>query len=412
MTTSAEETAPSPQYQPVWSADPVIAWLLAEGRLIGEKNTFLVALFERVHASGFPIDRSASYLFMLHPLYYGEAIVWAPEFEALQTYQAQHEDREAHASFMGPITDITARNHDRVRRRLDRDLHLLDSEMYTDRANDGYTDYYAMVLLTTGRIRNVMSICTRRAGGFTDQELTEFERLRDLIALVLERLMNQMIARTVLDTYMGSTTGGRVLDGQIRRGDGDPLHAVIWFCDLRGSVGLSEQLSHAAFLDLLNDYFEATAAPLIEAGGEVLRFIGDASLGVVPISDEAGRTDACARAVAAAREARQRALRISAEREAAGKPGFSCGIGLHLGDVMFGNIGVPMRLEFTVIGAAANHAARIEGLCRPLGQSVLASGAIAAHDPSAWRTLGRHTLRGASEPVEVFALERDEDHGS
>ena len=152
---------------------------------------------------------------------------------------------------------------------------------------------------------------------------------------------------------------------------------MIWFSDLRESTPLSASLGEQRFLELLNDYFVATAGAVLEHGGEVLRFIGDASLAVFPTTGLDARA-VCERAVAAARAARARVQRRQRRAPAAGLPGFACGIGLHLGRVHYGNIGTPERLEFSVIGAAANKAARIEALCKETGQDVVLSSALAA----------------------------------
>src|SRR6185503_1502823 len=157
------------------------------------------------------------------------------------------------------------------------------------------------------------------------------------------------LARTLLETYLGRISGAKVLDGQIKRGDGQSIDAVIWFSDLRESTPLSASLGEQRFLELLNDYFAATAGAVLEHGGEVLRFIGDASLAVFPTAGATAR-DACLRATAAARSARARAVAANARRIAAGLPGFACGVGLHFGRVLYGNIGIPERLEFSVIG--------------------------------------------------------------
>jgi adenylate cyclase len=194
-----------------------------------------------------------------------------------------------------------------------------------------------------------------------------------------------------------------VLEGQIKRGDGEELDAVIWFSDLRDSTPLSRSLGERRFLDLLNDYFEATAGAVLEHGGEVLRFIGDASLAVFPTSRESPQA-ACTRAVAAARAARDRARESNAKRVKAGLPPFNCGVGLHLGRVLYGNIGTPDRLEFSVIGAAANEAARIEALCKDTGKDVVLSESVVAQLDERWPSLGKFELRGVPQPMEVFAL--------
>jgi adenylate cyclase len=189
-----------------------------------------------------------------------------------------------------------------------------------------------------------------------------------------------------------------VLAGQIKRGDAQDIDAVIWFCDLRDSTPLADSMSRREFLALLNEYFECVLGPVLERQGEVLRFIGDAALAIFPV--EGRPAEACAKALAAAQDALARMDKLNKKRHSP----LRCGIGLHLGELTYGNIGTPSRIEFTVIGAAANEAARIEGLCKPLGVDLLVSEHVARALPGAWKSLGSHTLRGVGDKMELFTL--------
>jgi len=177
---------------------------------------------------------------------------------------------------------------------------------------------------------------------------------------------------------------------------------VIWFCDLRDSTPLADSMSRQAFLRLLNEYFEAVLGPVEARKGEILRFIGDAALAIFPIGNDPAAI-ACANALAAAREAIVRMEEVNRRRKSAGERSLRFGIGLHLGLVLYGNVGTPNRIEFTVIGAAANEAARIEALCKPLGEDLILSEHVARHLSERPRSLGRHSLRGVGEPIELFA---------
>jgi adenylate cyclase len=205
-------------------------------------------------------------------------------------------------------------------------------------------------------------------------------------------------ARNILDAYLGPAAGEKVLSGQIRRGDGQDINAVIWFCDLRDSTPLADSMSRRDFLALLNEYFECVLGPVLEQGGQVLRFIGDAALAIFPVG--ARPAEACAKALAAAREALARMDKLNRGRS---RP-LRFGIGLHLGELTYGNIGTPSRIEFTVIGAAANEAARIESQCKVLNVDLLVSDRVARALPEAWRSLGSHTLRGVGDKMELFTL--------
>jgi adenylate cyclase len=189
-----------------------------------------------------------------------------------------------------------------------------------------------------------------------------------------------------------------VLAGQIKRGDAQDIHAVIWFCDLRDSTPLADSMSRREFLALLNDYFECVLGPVQERNGEVLRFIGDAALAIFPVGERPA--EACTRARGAARESLERLNKQNKNRQ---RP-LRFGIGLHLGELTYGNIGTPSRIEFTVVGAAANEAARIEALCKSLDVDLLVSERVAQALPGAWKSLGRHTLRGVGDKMELFTL--------
>jgi adenylate cyclase len=205
-------------------------------------------------------------------------------------------------------------------------------------------------------------------------------------------------ARTLLDTYVGRQSGGRVLDGQIRRGMGETIHAVIGLCDLRGFTDLSERLPRDALMALLNGYFGPMCEAIEANGGEVLKFIGDA---IFPIAEEPAL--ACAKALAAAQTAEATFAAENARRLAASLPPIAYGLALHLGDVMYGNIGSDTRLDFTVIGPAVNLTARIEALCREIDRTLLLSGAFvrASHLPA--HLLGEFALKGISTKQPIYA---------
>ena len=248
------------------------------------------------------------------------------------------------------------------------------------------------------------SWATDRSSGFSEEDLRVFGRVQRRYAVSCKVQIQERITRNLLETYLGPDAGARVLDGQIRRGDGERIHAVIWYSDMRDSTRLADRLDPHAFMELLNRYFECTAGAVIAGGGEVLRFVGDAVLAIFPIRDggDDART-AAERALAAARDAEHRLSRTNEGLAETGADPIGFGLGLHVGDVMYGNIGVPERLEFSVIGPAANEVARIEDLTKELGRRVLLSAAFAAAAGARCESLGPHRLRGVGAPVEVFA---------
>ena len=396
---TATDSAPGTQ---PWSVAPVIDWLLHRGRHLTDPEALLTAICNRVRDAGMPLDRANVFISTLHPQYFGFALAW--EDGASQTYFGSHEDRESDTVMLSPMAPIVEGERV-IRRRLQQADCPFDFPILYELKEQGFTDYVIAELVFSTGARNGVSLATRTDGGFTDHDVEEFEQILHLFAILMESHTNRGVAANLMDTYLGSISGARVLDGQIKRGDGDHIDAVIWFSDLRQSTPLAEQLGQDEFLALLNDYFEATAGPVLAHGGEVLRFIGDASLAVFPLGEDALPSEVCERAMAAAKEVRERAQVTNAARRSRGATPFEYGVGLHRGQVLYGNIGTPERLEFSVVGAAANESARIEALTKDMGTDIVLSETVARHiDPRELRSLGKQQLRGVAREIEVYAL--------
>jgi adenylate cyclase len=257
---------------------------------------------------------------------------------------------------------------------------------------------------------NTVTLASARPGGFSTEDLGHIYEILESLGRLYEVHALRYRATTLLDTYLGSQAGGRVLEGLIKRGDGEDIHAVIWFCDLRDSTPLAQSMSRTEFLGVLNSFFDCMAGAVMEHGGQVLRFIGDAALAIFPM-DTGDIADAGARkahdcALAAALDARERMRKLNEERDDQGLMPLRYGIGLHPGEVTYGNIGTASRLEFTVIGDAANRAARVESMCKTLDRNILASEDFARMFPDRFDEIGRHALRGVEEEMVLFALRR------
>jgi adenylate cyclase len=230
----------------------------------------------------------------------------------------------------------------------------------------------------------------------------------------------QRSAENLLKTYLGERTGERVLAGRTKRGEGDKIHAVIWLCDLRDSTRLSEAIPVEDFFRSLNEFFDCTAGAVLEHGGEILSYIGDAVLAIFAIGGSEKplheacfpEEGACAAALAAARDARSRVDALNQRRETRGEAPLEFGLALHVGDVMYGNLGVPERMQFTVVGAAANEAARLAGMCKDLKRWVLVSSAFPRCFPGQMASLGHHVMQGVAMPEEIFTLIDDDDRSS
>jgi adenylate cyclase len=375
---------------------PIVDWLDSGAAPAQRPQDVLQQLCRRLLDQGIPLYRVAVFVRTLHPNVAGRGFIWTEPRNTVEITSVPVGIQNTEQYQRSPIR-VVFTEHVEIRRRIEGREGPLDFPILEELRAEGATDFQAFpVRFLNGEV-HAASFVTRRAGGFTDAEVEALRRIMPAFSRVAEIYSWRRIAQNILDAYLGAQTGEKVLAGQIRRGDGEDIHAVIWFCDLRDSTPLADSMSRGDFLRLLNDFFECVLGPVLESKGEVLRFIGDAALAIFPVGADAA--EACRRAVQAAEEAIARMAAANAKRS---RPlGF--GIGLHLGHVMYGNIGTPTRIEFTVIGAAANEAARIEGLCKTLEVPLLLSEPVARH-LAGCTSLGRHRLRGVGEPIELFTL--------
>ena len=375
----------------------MLDWLLgprAPGRTPEEAFGDLCrALRER----GIAIYRVGLFVRTLHPNVAGRAYFWREDRDQVEVDSADHSWFATEDHLKSPIHAVWTMNAE-TRRRLADPACPMDYPVLADLRAEGATDYVAVPLRFLSGEIHVASFASRRPGGFRDAELAALRTVLPYFTRVVEIYGLMRKARNILDAYLGPNAGAKVLAGLIKRGDGEDIHAVIWFCDLRDSTALADSMSRRDFLSILNEYFECTLEPVLQRKGEVLRFIGDAALAIFPIDGRPG--EACAAAVEAAREALARMEKANKKRPLP----LRFGIGLHLGELTYGNIGTPGRIEFTVIGAAANEAARIESLCKQLEVDLLVSEHVARVLPIRWRSMGSHTLRGVGDKIELFTL--------
>ena len=300
-----------------------------------------------------------------------------------------------------------------MRRRLEQGPDQRDFPILEEFFAEGGTDYLAHIF-AFGKDGDrsqgtgvVYSFATDRKGGFSDDDTTLVQATLPALSLAMKAHAGHVIASGLLQTYLGEDAGRRVHAGSVMRGSVDKLHAVLWYADIRGFTRISDAAPGAVVVELLNDVFEILTASLRERGGQVLKFIGDGMLATFPF-EEADRAKTCRRALDAAIEAMRNIDALNAARAARGAPVAAVDLALHLGDVLYGNVGATDRLDFTVIGPAINEVARIEALCEPLGRPVLASAEFvaAARDCSErLESLGRRALRGVRQEKEIFALD-------
>ena len=382
-------------------------------------ETNIVALFEglcaRLYAIGVPIARANLMWSTLHPLFLAESVMWKRGAGAVPG-QFIHQDERTDAWMRSPMHHLLEVNVRAMRRRLTGPERLLDFEILKELAEQGYTDYLILGtdLFTRAIHRDdqrrgmFVTWATDRPDGFSESELRSLQRIQRRLAVACKMMIQAQISRNISDAYLGHLTGERVLNGLIRLGDGEETRALVWYSDLRSSTRLAETMPSAEFLKLLNVYFECAARPVIEAGGEVLAFVGDAVLAIFPFADEDGLPDLAKRAVAALRKSLEMGDAVNAERVQEGLDPICFGVGLNVGSVMYGNIGVPERLAFSAVGPTVIEVARIEKLTKRLGARGLATPEIASFEPHLWRSLGSHPLEGVGKPQELFGFRETE----
>ena len=377
---------------------PVVRWLMGDGRKLSNPIEFLEGFAGQLRAAGIDVGRITTGVPVLHPQLFSVSALWQVDKGASErVYRAEQASSSSSPLNHSPIRQAYEGGGP-VRCRLTEPARENEFSILPDLRRDGFTDYIVLSVPFSDWTHKALSLATARPEGFSDADIALFDALVPALAFNLEIQMLRRTARTLLDTYVGRLSGSRVLDGQIRRGTGETIHAVICLCDLRGFTSLSEALPREALIDMLNSYF----GPICDAVAEHHGFIGDAMLAIFPVDTDA--MVACRNALAAARAAQAALARENDRRLQTGAPRIDYGVALHIGDVMYGNIGSDTRLDFTVIGPAVNLTARIENLCRDLGHKPLLSADFAAASGVAAQSLGLFALKGVGAKQEIFAV--------
>lgn len=401
-----------------WCTNPFVHWLLTEGWSCPTPLLLIEGLARQALAVGLPLIRLTATMRYLHPQVIGTTYTWKQDSDEATQFSPPHGILQSATYLHSPFAAIMRGEVSGIRRRLDVPGAPIDFPILKELREQGVTDYVAMPIHFSDGSIHAITFSTDRPGGFATEELGLLYDMLPVLARLMEIHATRHTARTLLDTYLGRHAGERVLKGLIKRGDGESIHAVIWFSDLRGSTRLADSMPREEFLGLLNEYFECMAGAVLDHGGTVLRYVGDAVLAIFPIDPDVEQkltfkdaASACEAAVAAARDAMARVADHN-EQAAAESHKIRYGLALHLGDVMYGNIGVPERLEFTVIGPVANEAARLEDMCKTLERPVLLSASVAENVSFPLTSLGFQAFRGVQEPQEVFTLPECTETGS
>ncbi len=388
------------------------AWI-AEAGLAGETETAVVAGFcDRAIAFGLPIARASVFIDTLHPIYEGRLFRWEREKPepTLAEYGRSTDESYAERWRSSPFFRLLESGESLLRRRIAADTEN-EFGLFPELRAAAMTDYVAIVnRFAAGGAIGAMdcvysSWMTDRAGGFGDDDVAGLERLAPFLGLAVKSASLGRIAKTLVETYLGRDAGRRVLGGRIARGVAERIEAVLWFSDLRNFTRISDTSPPGQIIPMLNDYADVVVSAIHRHTGDVLKLIGDGVLAIFP-ADERNR--ACAAALSAARLAQQAVVALNARRTGQGLPTTELYLGLHVGEVFYGNIGSEERLDFTVIGPAVNEVSRIAAMCRSVDQPLLLSAAFAASvaDPRhRLVSVGRYALRGVRRPQELFTLD-------
>jgi adenylate cyclase len=376
-------------------------WLLGPGAKVRFLEDVFAGVCRRLREGGLPLDRATLHSRALHPQFRAVRFLWEPGFGRAELARVGTHMLSARAYLESPVRALFE-GAEGLRQRLDISSDRPDRfPIYGELRAEGYTDYAALPLVFSNDQRIASTWATRRAGGWTTGELMMIDELRPLLAMAAEIRILRRTGRNIAETYLGRRAGARVLEGNIHRGDIEWIDAIIGYLDLRGFTRFVEAHDQRRVLHCLNRFFDVFGDPVEARGGEILKFMGDAMLSVFPL-DQAP-SDAAARAVDAAVAGFEGLDELNAEFARAGTPPLACGFGLHSGTVSYGNIGTATRLDFTVVGAAVNVAARLQQLSRDVGEPFLMSAEVARACGRPVRSVGRFDLRGVAEPYEVFA---------
>jgi adenylate cyclase len=376
-------------------------WLIDGARSAPNPPRMMAEVCERLVAAGLPLWRVGIFIRTLHPDIIGRNLIWRPGEEVV--VGSANYDTLNSPEFLNSPLAIVFRQGREVRALLDgpdgKRFPLFD-----DLRKEGVTDYIALPLAHIDGSFHASSWTTRQPGGFTDEQLVALRSLMAPFARLVEIIRLRRTASVLLDTYVGNRAGERILGGQIRRGHTDTMNASIWLSDLRGFTALSDRLPAETVVDILNQYFDCQVSAIRTHGGEVLKFMGDGLLAVFPIDEYVGDVrKVCAQVLEAALESRanvealQYPIGDTIER-------FRFGVALHVGRILYGNIGGGDRLDFTCIGPAINLAARLEKIASRLHRTVVASRAFADSCEGGWTDLGEFPIAGFSKAERVYGL--------
>jgi len=381
-------------------------WLMDQALAETSLKDVVNGLCERLLAAGVPIARAHVSFAVLHPLYRSIGYTWwRGKGLTVEGYRHDATSDGSNRFLKSPYFHLLHHGLEHLRRRLDTGGEA-EFPIIDDLRALAMTDYIAYAsAFDPDRLRGMVgSWSTDQSGGFAESEINALIDIQRTFAVTCKSALRGDIAKSVLSTYIGKDAGSRVLLGQVKRGDGETIRAALVFGDLRDSTRLAEELGRQDYIESLNAYFDSVAGAFADAGGEILSFVGDGFLAIFPCERHKRETqEACLKVLQASEEAIRRMAATNRERAESGRPALQFGLGLHIGNVMFGNVGLADRLTFSAFGSAVNTASRLEDLTKVHATPVVASQDFRDYAGGRWELLGEEALRGLDHPVPVWA---------
>lgn len=387
--------------QPI-TGEPVAEWLLGAARRLHAPAALFDEFCWRLVGQGIPLWRATVSIATLDPRARAYGYRWWRERGVTEEFRVPHDIFRSVDYRDSPIRTVIETGEP-ARYWLEDEARIQAYPLLQSLRSEGATDYFAAPTSYFNGRYQVSTWTSDRPGGFSTQQFEEICSLLPIVSAVGEGLAMRRLAGTLLDIYLGPTIGQRILNGEVRRGHGDRLRAILMAIDLRGFTSLSDRLPPDELINLLDSYFDIAAGAIGEQSGEVLKFVGDGVLATFQAGEGEERRVA-AQALAAAEAILMRLAAENEVRAATGRPLIRIGIGLHIGEVFYGNVGATDRLDFTAIGPAVNLVCRLEGLTKRLSRPLLLSQEFAAFCDRPLFSLGFQPVKGLGEPAEIFAL--------
>ena len=391
-----------------------MTWITEAGLSGLGESAILAGLCERLRTVGVPLARANVVIDTLHPVYQGRAFTWKREKTETMLSEFGRSDENEERWERSPFYRLELSGEQLFRRRLTA-ATISEFPIFADLKTEAITDYIAVAnrFAAEGVVGEMdcvySSWATDLPEGFDDTIVDDLTRLMPSVALAMKSASLARIAGTLVETYLGRDPGRKVLAGSIKRGVADRIEAVLWFSDLRNYTRISDSAEPEEIIPMLNEYADAILSAINDSGGDILKLMGDGTLAIFTAD---ARASACHAALAAADTARAAVALVNQRRSADNLPITDMYLGLHIGEVYYGNIGSHERLDFTVVGPAVNEVSRIAGLCRSVDQPLLVSSAFASaigEPKTLLVSVGRYALRGVGKPQDLYTLDRERE---